>query len=150
VPVDVLTCEQLYVSERRPLLALGWMLLGSAADAEDAYQECFAKVSQGALDAAREPRAYVRTMMQNECLAIVRKRKRDVLTADAPAVVHHDPEVDAFAASLARLTPRRRAAVVLRYYCDLSLEEVGAALGCRPSSASSLIRRGLTDLEELL
>lgn len=148
--MDVLTFEQLYLSERASLLALGWMLLGSSTDAEDAYQECFTKVSQGALENAVEPRAYVRTMMQNECLAFIKKRKRVVLTSDPPIVVHRDPEVDAFAGSLHRLTPRRRAAVVLRYYCDLPLKDVATALKCRPSTASSLVHRAIHDLKESL
>ena len=50
---------------------------------------------------------------------------------------------------LSQLPPRRRAAVVLRYYCDFSLEQTAAALGCSTGTVKSLTSRGLASLREL-
>jgi RNA polymerase sigma factor (sigma-70 family) len=44
---------------------------------------------------------------------------------------------------LAELTPRRRAAVVLRFYFDHSVEETAEILGCTPSTVRSLTTRAL-------
>src|SRR4051794_21607000 len=38
---------------------------------------------------------------------------------------------------LRRLPPRRRAAVVLRFYCDLSVEQTATALGCTDGTVKS-------------
>ena len=43
--------------------------------------------------------------------------------------------------ALGGLTPRQRAAVALRYVHGLSDAEIGAALGCRAGTASSLLTR---------
>jgi RNA polymerase sigma-70 factor (sigma-E family) len=47
---------------------------------------------------------------------------------------------------IAQLPPRRRAAVVLRYYFDLSVEETAEVLGCTPGTVKSLTSRGLESL----
>jgi RNA polymerase sigma-70 factor (sigma-E family) len=44
---------------------------------------------------------------------------------------------------LAQLTPRRRAAVVLRFYFNLSVDETADVLGCSAGTVKSLTARGL-------
>ena len=44
------------------------------------------------------------------------------------------------------LPPRRRAAVVLRFYCDLSVEETAEILGCSAGTVKSQTARGLDTL----
>jgi len=44
---------------------------------------------------------------------------------------------------LGTLTPRRRAAVVLRFYFELSVEETAETLGCSVGTVKSLTARGL-------
>jgi RNA polymerase sigma factor (sigma-70 family) len=60
------------------------------------------------------------------------------------------PELDELWTVLAGLAPRRRAAVVLRYYEDLPVTEIARLLDCRPGTVSSLLHRGLADLREVL
>jgi RNA polymerase sigma-70 factor (sigma-E family) len=52
--------------------------------------------------------------------------------------------------ALAALPPRQRAAIVLRYYCDLSVEETAAALGCAPGTVKSQTSRGLDAMRRAL
>lgn len=47
---------------------------------------------------------------------------------------------------LNRLPARQRAAVVLRYYLDLSFEEIGAELGVKNAGARTLVSRGIAGL----
>ena len=53
-------------------------------------------------------------------------------------------------ALLRTLTPRRRAAIVLRFYSELSVEETAEALGCSEGTVKSLTSRGLADLRECI
>lgn len=52
--------------------------------------------------------------------------------------------------ALALLTPRQRAAVVLRYYEDLPEGQVAQALGCPVGTARSHASRGVARLREIL
>ena len=52
--------------------------------------------------------------------------------------------------ALENLPFRQRVALVLRYYEDRSMEEIAAALECRPGTAKSLVSRGLAALREVI
>jgi RNA polymerase sigma-70 factor (sigma-E family) len=58
------------------------------------------------------------------------------------AVVHQSQLLDLLEA----LPPKRRAAVVLRLYCDLSVEETAEILGCSLGTVKSQTARGLDTL----
>ena len=49
-----------------------------------------------------------------------------------------------------RLPYRQRAALVMRYYADLSDVETADVLRCRPATVRSLVARGLMSLKEAL
>ncbi|WP_433218212.1 sigma-70 family RNA polymerase sigma factor [Dactylosporangium sp. CS-047395] len=50
---------------------------------------------------------------------------------------------------LDRLPPRRRAVLVLRYCCDLSIDQTARALGCSPGTVKSQSARALATLRVL-
>ncbi len=53
-------------------------------------------------------------------------------------------------AALAALPPRQRAALVLRYYCDLSITDTAQLLGCTAGTVKSQTARGLDTLRRAL
>jgi DNA-directed RNA polymerase specialized sigma24 family protein len=59
-------------------------------------------------------------------------------------------ELDETWAALWQLPSRQRAALVLRFYEDLTVPQVATALHCRLGTAKSLISRGLAALKEVL
>ena len=61
-----------------------------------------------------------------------------------PAIDHHDELGDALHA----LPWRQQAALVLRYHLDLTETDIAEALGCRPSTVRSIIKRGLDTLRK--
>jgi len=52
--------------------------------------------------------------------------------------------------ALYRLSERQRAAIVLRYYEDLSEAQTAEILGCRPGTVKSLVSRGMETLRSAM
>ncbi|HEY9476006.1 MAG TPA: SigE family RNA polymerase sigma factor [Mycobacteriales bacterium] len=99
--------------------------------------------------------AYVRRMLLNAWLDERRRpwrRERpigEVPDWPAPQVADRTEQGDVIRL-LDELPPRRRAAIVLRYYCDLSVEETAEALGVSSGTVKSLTSRGLLTLRTQL
>lgn len=110
------------------------------------------------LDEADEPAAYLRTIVVNLCRGHGRRsltaRRHDSAWAARPTAATEGPPLPEDLAevwlALQALPERRRQALILRYYADQPTAEVARLLDVRPSTARSLIRRGLTSLEERL
>jgi RNA polymerase sigma factor (sigma-70 family) len=59
-------------------------------------------------------------------------------------------DADAVQAALTRLPRGQRAALVLRFYCDKSVDETAAALGCSTGTVKSQTARGIAAMRGLL
>lgn len=57
-----------------------------------------------------------------------------------------NPEPDGIWAAVGALPPKQRAAVALRYACDLPHAEIAAALGCSPEAARRSLHEGMKRL----
>ncbi|GGN09519.1 SigE family RNA polymerase sigma factor [Streptomyces fuscichromogenes] len=103
------------------------------------------------------PEAYVRKVLARAAARSARRRwwgERPVeelpevaAAGDMSAIVAERSRLEA---ALALLTPRQRAAVVLRYYQDLPDRQVAEVLGCPVGTARSHAARGVARLRELL
>jgi len=99
--------------------------------------------------------AYTRTILVRTFLAERRTpwARRVVLPGgypDQPARSHdEDARLDVRAA-LERLPPRQRATVVLRFYCDLPVDEAAEVLGITPGTVKSQTAKGLASLRDAL
>ena len=49
-------------------------------------------------------------------------------------------------AAVADLAPRQRQAIVLRFYSDLTVDQIGEAMGCKPGTVKAHLHQGLTTL----
>lgn len=144
---DALTA--LYHAESRDLTAAAWMILGSREAAEDAVQHGFAAIGDRNLSEIDNPAAYLRTIVVNHCRRELRHRRRWELRDTIPEQGRTD-EMNELAFVLDRLSPRRRTAVVLRYWCDLPVNEIARIMDCRPSTVSSLLHRSHASLREII
>lgn len=139
----------LYRREYEPMVRLAFLLTGSNETAEEVVQDAFVKV-QSRWDTIRTPGAYLRQVVVNGCRSRHRKRRFELRVEEPPETSEEGIEVDGLAHSIERLTPRRRAAIVLRYYADLPDDEIAAVLRCRRATVRSLIHRGLAQLRETI
>ena len=140
------------------LVRTAYLIVGDLHDAEDLVQETLFKV------ATKWPRVrhmdsslgYARRILVNMALrgGSKRSRNRAELSATAPAETASDAAFldihDELFDALAALPPRQRAALVLRYFLDLSEADAAAALGCSLGTVKSSTSRGLKRLEETL
>ena len=131
---------------------LGRVLVGENAVAEQLAQDVFLGM-RGRWSTIATPDAYLRRSLVNRAQNHARRARREVVTSDVdPAALGSTSvaEVDELWPLVQDLPHRYRAALVLRFYEDLSEREIAEALGCRPGTVKSLIHRGLARLREQL
>ena len=153
--------EALYETYGPDAKRLAYLLTGDTELAQDLVQEAFVRIL-GRFGNLRGPDhfgPYLRRTVVNLARrhwrrgalerALVARERRDPLVQPADGM----PDIerrDSMWLALQALPPRQRAALVLRYYEDLSEEQVGAVLGCSLGAAKQLISRGLAALRAMM
>jgi RNA polymerase sigma-70 factor (sigma-E family) len=149
----------LYQAHALGLMRLAHIMLGDRQSAEDVVQEAFCGLYRRWAHLTDTGRAlqYLRTSVLNGCRSLRRRRAgsraqpSDVLpAASAEAAVITGEERREVMRALRRLPARQREALVLRYYLDLSAEEIAATMGIAPSSVRSATHRALAALGRML
>jgi RNA polymerase sigma factor (sigma-70 family) len=137
-------------------IALATLLTGDRAIAEDIAHDAFLRVA-GRFGDLRDPHAfgpYLRTTVTNMCRARVRRleRERRFLTRqrtnDAVEPDTSADDRDQVWRSIEALPYRQRAALVLRYWEDLSEQQIGDALRCSPRAVNALLSRARAAIRE--
>ena len=154
--VDRPTAERLasfdafFVDESASMVRLAMSLVDSRERAEEIVQDAFEKTLL-AWHRIEQPGAYLRTTVVNGCRSEL--RRRSVMRRHGRPV---EPEQLTSAAdselldALSLLTPKRRIALTLRFYADLSEADIAAAMGVRVGTVKSLVSRGLADLRKVV
>lgn len=145
-------------AEMARLYRLSFGLTHNSHDAWDLTQDCLVRVGLRwhRVDQMGNPRGFATTVLVRLHLNSVRSRGRELLRLERFARLHRlgaasedqlsegiEPWLEQ---ALAELSGRQRAAVVLRYVADQSVDEIAEVLDCSPSTAKSHLRRGLTHL----
>lgn len=147
----------LFVATRwSALVRTAYLLTGDFHEAEDLVQSTLAKVYPHWRRMRRETAdAYLRAALVNNNRSRYRRRRvAQLLTPYVPDRPSSTPgpgegtgvDGDLLAAALAALPERQRAVVVLRYWEDLSVEEVAGMLGCSVGTVRSQASRALAKL----
>jgi RNA polymerase sigma-70 factor (sigma-E family) len=146
---------ELYRRYSGDAIRLAYLLTGDRALAEDLVQDAFVKLA-GRFADLRDPtrfEPYLRKTVVNLARMHFRRRRveRDYLDRAAREPVRHAelPDVSAYEEmkqALLALPYRQRAAIVLRYYQDLSDQQIADFLRCRPGTVKSLLSRGVAAL----
>jgi RNA polymerase sigma-70 factor (sigma-E family) len=154
VPLDV-RAEQLldglYRTHAPGALRFALMLTGDRALSEDLVQEAFIRVA-AKLHSLRDPTAFgayltravanlAKSHFRHQNVAARHERAVDERTLISDAV--DITMSDVMLVALRRLPMQQRAVVVLRYYNQLTLEEIAELLDCPVGTVKSQLSRGL-------
>ena len=137
------------------LVRTAYLLTGDHHEAEDLVQAALAKTYPAwhRISRLEAPDAYVHRTLVNTHLSRIRKRRVvHLLTSRLPERAARDSaagqveERTLLLAALAELPSRQRAVVVLRYWEDMSEQEVAEVLDCTVGTVKSQASRALRKL----
>jgi RNA polymerase sigma-70 factor (sigma-E family) len=151
---------ELYLRHADAAARLAYLLTDDRQVAEDIVQDAFVRLA-GRLAHLRNPAAfegYLRRTVVNLSRSYWRRKKveRAYLRREGSAI---DPEGgpglgssiedrETLWRAMGHLSDRQRAALVLRFYEDLSEADVAEILRCRPGTVKSLVSRGLEAMRQ--
>jgi RNA polymerase sigma-70 factor (sigma-E family) len=147
-----------FVAARMPALRqLAYLLCQDVHDADDLVQVAITRlyVHWHRVRVMDLPEAYMRTILVREFLRQRRSgwARRVSLTGELPDRPGHGPDYDDaidIGAAMAGLPPRQRATLVLRFFCDLTVDQVAEVLGCTAGTVKSQTSKGLSALRQAL
>jgi RNA polymerase sigma-70 factor, ECF subfamily len=152
---------RLFAQYEQPIYQYVYRLLGDAEDArdftQDAFVKAYRKLPETLAKGEFQPQAWLYRIATNVCLDELRHRKlvkwqpwESFVSLFHPSQVARDnPERDALQdetrheveAVLDRLSPRYRAALILREYHGLGYEEIAQVLGTTRTAVKTLLLR---------
>jgi RNA polymerase sigma-70 factor (ECF subfamily) len=147
-----------FKSHRTYLQAVAHRMLGSEAEAEDALQEAWLRLSRSGAHEVENLAGWLTTVVARVCLDVLRSRKsrpEDPLGPDVPDTMANnergiDPEHEVMVADsvgpallvvLDTLAPAERLAFVLHDMFAVSFDEIASILGRSPTAARQLASR---------
>jgi len=160
----IVSTGDLYSELRPKAFAIAYQMLGSVSEAEDVVQEAFLRMHQTLArdEPITSPRAYVATLVSRLAIDQLRsarvRRERYVgewlpeplVTGPTPA--DHAETADsvslAFLVLLETLTPRQRAAFLLREVFDYPYAEVAGILGTDVDTTRHLVAKARVHLHD--
>jgi RNA polymerase sigma-70 factor (ECF subfamily) len=153
--MDLLAAE--FQAHRAHLRAVSYRMLGSLAEADDAVQETWLRLTSADTGDVRNLRAWLTTVVSRVCLDMLRARtarRENPLEVHVPDPVvtpaADDPEQHALLADsvglallvvLDTLSPAERLAFVLHDVFAVPFEQIGSVLGRSPAAAKQLASR---------
>jgi RNA polymerase sigma-70 factor (ECF subfamily) len=145
-----------FEENRGRLRGVAYRMLGTLAEADDAVQECWLRLSRSDTNDIANLNGWLTTVTSHVCLDMLRSRKarhEDPLETSGPERSHKattDPESEALLADsvgyatlvvLDRLNPAERIAFVLHDLFDVAFEEIARITGRTPEAARQLASR---------
>ncbi|GIH21821.1 DNA-directed RNA polymerase sigma-70 factor [Acrocarpospora phusangensis] len=142
-----------FVAERADaLLRYGYVLSGNPHDAADLTQEALIRLHRAWSRVRRkqDPERYTRVIMARLHISVWRSRRREQLAWDPPEETHLDALPSDLEEGLWQamdgLPRKQRAVLVLRYYEQLTDEEIARVLGISRGTVRSHASLGLSRL----
>ncbi|MEV0384182.1 SigE family RNA polymerase sigma factor [Nonomuraea sp. NPDC050643] len=145
-----------FVRDRQQsLMRTAYLLTGNAHLAEDLLQTVLTRVAShwAKLAKSGNPEAYARKALVNQTISWRRRRQVELPGAELPerGRSHDDATLRRLALqqALARLTPKQRAVIVLRFYEDRTEHETARLMGVSVGTVKSQTHYALSKLRAL-
>jgi RNA polymerase sigma factor (sigma-70 family) len=143
--------DAVFLAHRSHVVHTAYLIVGSLSVAEEIAQEAFIRLLAH-FDEVANPGGFLRTAVVRLCLtwrdrAAMERSRLELVDVSAPT---GEPEIDTMWDALAGLRPERRAAIVLRFYEDLSYDEIAKIMGCHTATARTRTHRAVADLRKEL
>ena len=152
---DRVSFDELYAKSRVAMIRLASFLMASRVEGEELAQEVYDELFLQ-WDSVTNPATVLRTMVVQRCVRSLstRRKERDVVEIDRgdDPYLSFDNKADTNVtlAAVRRLKPEKRVVVVLRYYTDMSQDQIAEGLGCSTTAARKRLHRALADLRKEL
>ena len=155
---DVDAFSEFVEARSTSLFRTAYLMVGDHQLAQDLLQEALVKtlIAWPRLRDQANVDAYTRRIIVTTSISWRRRRSfHERPSAALPERATPDPADaavthDAVVAALLTVPPRQRAAIVLRYYSDLTEAQTAEALGCSVGAVKSQVAAGLRRLRESL
>lgn len=149
---------------KTPVYSIAYRMLRNTAEAEDAAQEIFlrAYTKLATYDRQRKFSTWLLSIASNYCIDVLRRRRATLVELDevAFALPSEAPgpersalnreQREAVVRAINRLPDTYRLITVLRYYHDLSYEEIEQITGLTEATVKTRLFRARRQLEDLL
>lgn len=164
---DQAAFEAIVQRYERQIYSFIYRMMGNADDASDLTQDCFVRAyrSLGKTNDELNVSAWLHRIASNACLDVLRRRQRirwlpwdnakhepllgnsendsperQIVASESSTIVQE---------TLARMSPRNRAALIMREYEGMSCDEIGDVLGLSRSAVKSVLFRGREEFRKL-
>ena len=152
---------------QRPVYNLAYRMLSNSGEAEEAAQEAFirAYTRLDSYNPNHKFSTWLLSITSNYCIDLIRKRRAVLLSIDEPLPPHPslmserasgpEPQImqneqeEMVQRLLAELAPEYREAVVLRYWYELSYDEIAEMMDTTVSAIKSRLFRARRQLAEV-
>lgn len=153
-PLERQEAERLVETYSDLVLRLSYSYLNQTQDAQDICQTVFLTLLERAPDfvSSDHEKAWIIRTTANTCKDLLKSHWRRTTVAMEAASHIPAPELEegSLSAAVNLLPPKYRAVIYLYYYEGYSSKEIARLLGRNPATVATQLRRGRTQLKDLL
>lgn len=150
--------EELVRDKRADLVGYAYLLTGDRALAEDLVHDAIVRTFTRArrIDTVWEAHGYVKRTIATQFInstrkaALVRRKQHLFEPSDVPSPVASVGDSMVVERALATLSERHRACIVMRFFDDLTVSEIGHTLGIAPGTVKRYLHDAIQQLESVL
>ncbi len=143
------TFEGLYRNSVGEMTRVAYLITGSTHTAEEITHDAFIAVRRR-WDSIRNPKAYLRKTVVNRSRSHLRRLRTQRNAPIGPPRQVVIDDIDETWQLIQQLPPKRKTAIVLRYYLDMPIDEIAEVMNTRPGTVKSLLYRGRETLRQEL
>lgn len=139
--------DALYREHRLRLLGLATAITLDRDLAEEVIHDVFVGLQRhrASID---NPVGYLQRSVINRSISVIRRRRIPAGWKTVAAPAASTPEIDETWVAVVRLPPKARAVIVLRFWEDMTVDDIANALGVPSGSVKSTLHRALKRLRE--